>query len=305
MFKRSILLLCLSFVSAWAALPGISANTVIDPYTLVEFNTPSAPTGNGSAGYNNAAGKTLVSSVGLTSYPIIVTLGQSLAASNSINSYSTVNSTALNFNIYDGGTYHCDNPVLGASGPDLPDPGGGFQNNGPTCSLADKLITAGTFPGVIMVPIAIDGTLVADWNASKLSNRITTTMNRLNQIYGRVPTYILWHQGESDANSGTTALTYTTSVQAVVSQFRSLYSFAGPFFVAKETMVSNTVNSTIQTGQTNAVSSPLHIIAGANIDSLTGVTNRQSDGTHLTATGSLNFAALDQTIITNCKNTSC
>ncbi len=296
-------LLCAATVTAMAGLPAVTTGTTADPYTIVEFNGASPPTGGGGVGYGNAAGKTLVSSGGLSSYPIILTIGQSLSASNSVNSYATVNATALNFNIYDGGTYHCDNPVLGASGPDLPDPGGGLQNNGPNCPLADKLITAGTYAGAIMVPIAVDGTKAADWNNSPLTGRITVAMKRLNQIYGRVPTYVVWHQGESD--TGTAGAAYTTSVQAVASQFRALFSFTGPFFVSTETMVSNSVNATIQTAQANAVSAGLHIVAGSNIDSLTGGTNRQADGTHLTAAGSLAYAGLDQTVITNCKNTSC
>ncbi len=298
-------LLCTATVAALAELPAVTTGTIADPYTILEFNGSSPPTGGASSGYGNAAGKTLVSSGGLSSYPIILTIGQSLAASNSVNSYATVNATALNFNIYDGGTYHCDNPVLGASGPDMADPGGGLQNNSPNCPLADKLITAGTYTGVIMVTIAVDGTKAADWNSAPLTGRITVAMKRLNQIYGRVPTYVVWHQGESDANAGTSGAAYTASVQAVASQFRALFSFTGPFFVSTETMVSNAVNSTIQTAQANAVSAGLHIVAGSNIDSLTGGTNRQSDGTHLTAAGSLAFAGLDQTIITNCKNSSC
>ncbi len=273
--------------AAWAGFP---IGTVIDPYIITEFPVQ-------IAGLSNAAGRTQESPVIGAGTAIIVTLGQSNIANNALGTYTVTNSTAQNMSVYDGGIYLCADPVLGPSGP-----GGTSGSSSPNCAIADELITNGVYSRVIMVPIAINGTLAADWNGASLASRITVAMRRLS-VLGVMPTYILWHQGEQDNFAGTSGPAYTASVQAVATQFRNL-GYTGPFFVATETYDGVGNSATIQTAQANAVSSPLHIVAGADWDSLTGGTNRQA-GPHLTQVGSAAAAALDVTVITNCKNTSC
>ena len=289
LFPLSFLLAAASVAAAFPG--GFGAGGGVDPYIITEFVGQ-------IAGDGNASGRTQESSAIGAGTAIIVTVGQSNIANNALGTYTVSNATAQNLSIYDGGIYLCADPVLGPSGP-----GGTSGSSSPNCAIADSLITNSVYSRVIMVPIGINGTLAADWNGAVLSSRITVAMRRLAAL-GVSPTQIMWHQGEQDNFAGTSGAAYTASVQAVATQFRNL-GYTGPFFVATETYDGSGNSATIQTAQANAVSSPLHIVAGANWDSLTGSTNRQPGGPHLTQVGSAAAAALDVTVITNCKNTSC
>jgi hypothetical protein len=100
---------------------------------------------------------------------------------------------------------------------------------------------------------------------------------------GLSPTHILWQQGETDNLNGTTALAYTTSLQALVQSIRDL-GVNAPFFVALGTYISGAASPTVRSGQSASVSAPLNIIQGPDTDTLTGA-NRMADETHFTETG--------------------
>jgi hypothetical protein len=268
-----------------------------DPYAITEL--PGEPVGNSSS-----VGRVTQPPIPNT-WPVLVYLGQSTIAGNATGTYTTVSANAQMMNVYDGGIFPCANPVLGSSIPTT------LGSNGVSCQTADGLIGSGTYPGVLIVNIAIDGTSVANWQGAQLQTRITAAWNRLSHTFNASgaplttnPMYVYWHQGEQETGLGTLGPPYTTGVQAVATQWRNL-GYTGPFFVATETVVSNAPNPTIATAQANAVSTPLHIVAGANWDQFTGATYRQADGTHPTAAGASAFAGVDVTVITNCKNASC
>jgi hypothetical protein len=268
-----------------------------DPFVIIEL--PGQPIGN-----SNDVGRVTQPPIPAT-WLVLVYLGQSTIAGNATGTYTTVSANSQMMNVYDGAILLCANPVVGPSIPTT------LGSNGVSCQTADGLIGMGTFPGVLIVNIAIDGTSVANWQGPQLTTRITAAWNRLSHTYNTSgtsllnnPMYVSWHQGEQETGLGTLGPAYTTGVQSVATQWRNL-GYTGPFFVATETVVSNTPNATIATAQANAVSTPLHIVAGANWDQFTGATYRQADGTHPTAAGASAFAGVDVTVITNCHNTSC
>lgn len=293
MMRRLLIAFALSLWSLTAFCGPLGGISAPDPYIVTEF--PGQAYGN-----SNAAPLTPASSVIPNTWAVVVVLGQSLGASNAQGTYSTISANAKMLSIY-GGVYPCTGPVLGASFLGV----AGSNVNSPICQIADGLISGGAFPGVLMVPISINGTAVADWNGPQLSSRIKAIWNRMVALglTTNHPIYVMWHQGEQDAFLGTPAAAYTTSLQSVASQWRSL-GYTGPFIVATETVQGGVANSSIAAAQAAAVSAPLHIVLGANWDSLTGGTNRY-DGTHPTAAGAIAFANLDVTVITNCHNTSC
>jgi hypothetical protein len=267
--------------------------TAPDPYayTVIQGTIPD---------YKNTIGLPRVAGVvpAFPSAAVIVTLGQSLWANNATGTYTTINAGSQQFNIRDGGVYPCTGQTLGSS-----DSSAGIGQSSPNCPTADGLITNSVFPRVIMVTIAVDGTSAGQWNGPELSSKIKATWNRLVTL-GHTPDYIMWHQGQADVQLATPTATYTANIQAVAQQWRTL-GYTGPFFVDQDTMVTNVTSSTYRAAQAAAVSAPLHIVLGSDVDSLTGGTNRQADGVHLTQTGAVNAANLDVTVITNCKNTSC
>lgn len=287
MAVSALALFVLASAGSLFAQRGIAIGSKVDPYILLS--------GDIAPGYANTVGRTQKSSV-VAAFPtaaIIVTVGQSNCANSAAGAFTPVNSLVENFNIADGAIYGGINPVLGASTSAL-------GTNSATLNIADRLISASTFTRVIMAPICIAATKAADWAVGGVYNhRIVVLMKRLAAI-GLLPTYVMWHQGEND-NGVTAGPAYTASVQSAAQTFRD-NGLTGPMFVALETMSGNVTSATIRTAQTNAISAPLNIVAGADWDNITGGTNRAADGTHFTAAGADTAAALDTTVITNYKN---
>jgi hypothetical protein len=118
--------------------------------------------------------------------------------------------------------------------------------------------------------------------------------------------WILPHGGGQDVGIGTPRPTLAACIRNFAQAFVDNGSGSARFFVPTESMGGNVTHSTVTAAQAHAVASGCSTCrAGANVDSLTGATNRQADGTHLTQTGAANLAALDVAVIQNCKNTSC
>jgi hypothetical protein len=281
-----------------------------DPYVMaVGSGEPDGSTIPSPPGFTNSNGKTLQSSIlaAPSTTAVIVTTWQSNIENAASGTYTTTNTLASNFSIYDAGIYHCDNPVLGTALNNA-----GLGSNSANCQIADGLINAGTYTQVVMVPVAIGGTLCSDWVSGALSNRISVAVKRLQSRGLTVgtgftgDTWILAHGGETDAGASTPRATLATCIR----NFAAAWTTAGlsgfRFFVPTESMVSNVTNSTVTGAQADAVASGCSTCrAGYNVDGLTSGTNRQADGTHLTATGASNLASGDVGIIQNCKATSC
>lgn len=292
------LLLCLGAGRA------VSISSSPDPFQM--------SVGNGEigaiTGYSNAAGRTLKSSVppAPTTTAVIITSWQSNIESSALGSYSTTQATSYNFNIYDGGTYTCANPVLGAIYAAT------LGTNSANCQIADSLISGGTYTHVVMVPNAVGGTQCSDWTTGAMRYRTTVTVGRL-KTQGLTSTtgftgdvWVLPHGGETDAAMGTPRAVLAQCIRDYAATFVSEGLGTHRFFVPKESLNNNTTSSTVTNAQADAVASGCSTCrTGGDMDSLTGATNRQADGTHLTQTGAANWAALDVAIIANCKATAC
>lgn len=297
------LFLCLFAGAVNSQIIGFSSGN--SPYDLrVNFGEPDGTTIPSGPGFADAAGRTYVSLASLTgTKAVMVVVGQSVFESASTGTYSTVNSTSLNFSIYDRGVYRCANAVLGAAWA-LPLAASG---NSPICQIADGLVTAGTYANVIMASASIGGTTCADWNTGgAINQRITVLYNglaargltRASGFVGDV--YILWHDGETDNQNSTPRATLATCLRSVAGLFASAGFGTSPFIIATESLVNNVTSSAVTGAEADAVASGCSTCrAGANIDSFTGITNRQ-DGTHPTGAGASNMAAADVTIIQAC-----
>lgn len=278
------------------AVPSRYRINSIDPFPLGEnFRSDQAWQNNG--GYRSTAGKTVRSltiNTGIRNLVLIVA-GQSNYQNVANTAYTPTNGSALdNFNVYDGGMYAAADPLLGASwtyttlgvGGTNPSPG----NIG--TRVGDLLITNGKFDRVILVPVAIGGTAVADWATGAVSNRIPTAMARL-ASRGITPATtgvtfaVIWGQGESDAGTG--QATYTSRLNTVISNAASA-GFSGRWFINKQTWIGGVVDTNTQAAQV-AMPNGSTIFAGADADSL-NATNRYSDNTHFNDTGMAALATL-------------
>lgn len=290
------ILLIVSFTPAAAQQQRLGAGiTAPDPYILTQTAFPN----------NSAWGRTSIAPPsGAGAKAVVITGGQSLQVQQALGTYTTVNSNAVNFNIADGGVYPCVNPVLGTQFvPTFTD--------SPNCHVADGLVSNGTYPGgVIVVPMAVGGTLCSEWvPGAKWNHRIYVTLARLTAAKlmpaNGYDLWIDWGQGESDNQAGTGQAALTACWQTVAQEFVNAGSGTARFMLHTESIILGAASSTVTSSQA-AVFGIGTIRAGANWDSLGGTTtNRQVDLTHLNSTGNPAAAALVVTNITNCKNSSC
>lgn len=276
-----------------------SVSSLPDPFGLAgEFVDTS---GNVMAGYTARTGKTPVSIhtlAGLTK-GVKLLLGQSTTGNWGDTIYTTANPTkALALSIYDGGLYPATDPIIGANG------GGGSWSG----SLADKLIAAGKYQSVIICNIGVGTTSVANWDTNgALRARIRVAKERIAGL-GLTVTGVLWQQGELDAANATTQAAYQASLNSVITYVRAI-GIAAPFFVAKCSFPYSWTGSppttpgaaanAIRAAQAGVLSAPSSILAGPDVDTLTGTANRQASGTdaHMTGAGSVANAELWKTTL--------
>jgi Carbohydrate esterase, sialic acid-specific acetylesterase len=117
-----------------------------------------------------------------------------------------------NFNPFDGHCYQARDPLLGATG----------DGGSPWCLLGDALVTEGFAPTILLVPVSVGGSTVADWAPSgPYNNRLKYAVERV-RAAGFVPTHVLWHQGEADALFQTSAQAYVSSFARFVESLRAI-----------------------------------------------------------------------------------
>lgn len=216
---------------------------------------------------------------------VFIVAGQSHVGNYATGTFTPTNGSKLdNLNIIDGGVYAAADPALGTDGTGAHWP----------YRMADAMITAGMYDRVILVPIALNGTAVAEWApGGAYSSKLTVAFARCAALSLPV-TGVIWQLGEQDKILGTSQAAWEASFDAMVAAQVALGNNV-PWFVVKSTMVTNAVSATIQAAQDAVLGGSVY--TGGNCDSLTGGTNRQGDGTHLTATGAAAMAALAKTAI--------
>jgi hypothetical protein len=288
------LLACVSVLQAKPRKPSY----VPDPFILVE-------TGIRDLGNRDTSAKSLRSQTidtGVRNLVLIVA-GQSNAEPENSTIYSPSNPTKIdNFNIYDGAIYSPEEPLVGSGARAA---GLALLGYHPGLILADALVSAGKFDRVILVPVALGGSSIADWTTGVLTSRPVVAMKRLAQR-GIVPgmtnvTFaFIWGQGEADALAGTTQNAYTAGFNTVVANLK-VAGFSGRIFIARQTLALGSFSAAVQAAQTsNAPSGVIDnangIYLGANADALVGNicngggTCRQGDNTHFTVNGMVAYA---------------
>jgi hypothetical protein len=151
---------------------------------------------------------------------VFLILGQSNAANHGQGKF-TAGAGVYNFNVFDGLCYQAADPLLGATG----------EGGSPWCLMADGLIAAGYADEILLVPLAVGGAAIADWTpGGPYNHRLMYALDRL-EVFGTVPTHILWHQGEADALYGTTADAYVDRFGQLIGSLRARGTMA-PFHIA-------------------------------------------------------------------------
>lgn len=253
-----------------------------DPYALYDYKV--------HVGYSNTAGRTVVSPT-LTPGEktlIVFGIGQSLIGNYGVSLYTPTNATKVqNLHINNGTLYRLVDPMLSAAGVD-----GSYLGR-----LGDKLINAGMYARVIFIPIAIGGLSVWEWGPQSLYNhRLIAAALRAKALGWLEPNpdvtvVAMWHQGEQDGLLGTTQAQYQAWFIAVQDTLRAR-GIDIPWLIAKSTTVTNVSNAVIRAACDALVDNDENRFAGPDVDTLTGPTKRQAEGTHLSDLGNDECATL-------------
>jgi hypothetical protein len=265
------------------------------------FDQSSGQNGSGTPlpGFSDTTGRTLRSTAlvnGETTL-IVSVIGDSISANSGPSAYTVTQTKNDNFNPYNGSVYDYADPVLGAS-------------TGPGSMwgiLGDRLRSTARYQRVITINPSIGGTTSLDWSkggafghrarvsclyARSLGWPVTGSGNG-----GNWKMAWLYMLGTNDNAVGTSGANFTTRAQSTF-QHLADYGCTAKILVGKITMLSNSVNATLQSSQAGLVNS-VTTFTGPDIDSLTGGTNRVGDGTHLTLTGETNAIVLVDTALSN------
>ncbi|NND66975.1 MAG: hypothetical protein HKN19_05245 [Halioglobus sp.] len=154
---------------------------------------------------------------------VLLTFGQSNSANAGRDRYFPLGDVA-NFNIHDGRCYKAEDPLLG------PDGAGGSVWG----VLADKLIARGDYDKVMVIPFGIGGSALAQWQEGAYLHPILRHAAQAVREAGVTPTHVLWHQGESDAGSGTSEADYTAMFSSLLGKLRE-YGIEAPVYPAVAT----------------------------------------------------------------------
>jgi hypothetical protein len=150
---------------------------------------------------------------------VLLVFGQSNSANHQGQRFRAVDRRVVN--LFGGKCYLAESPLLGASG--------AFGE--PWTLLGNKLVAAGLFDQVIVIPAGIGATPIRRWAAGGDLNRmLVDVIDEVAPQY-RI-THVLWHQGENDFADGTSEATYFSAFQSIVATLRANKVLA-PVFVSK------------------------------------------------------------------------
>lgn len=210
---------------------------------------------------------------------VSVCVGQSnIANTVTGGEYTPAHITSVaNLNPFDGAIYLGKDPALGCT-----------QNTGSWLfRFADKIVNHGRFDRVVIVPVGVGSTSVTDWSTGVLKNHPLAAARRCAAL-GLAPTCFLWQQGESSHAMSKAA--YKSNLQQVIDSLRNA-GFDAPWFIGVSTYLFGTPSATIQQAQ-QEMPNGTDIFAGADTDTLTGLTYREANLNHFNPTGANAASAL-------------
>jgi hypothetical protein len=201
---------------------------------------------------------------------ILLALGQSNAGNHGLPPNRTLEPITL---IADGKCIKATDPLPGGTGT-----GGSIWQRLPA------LLSAQGYPQPIALSVlAVDATSIADWTGphSPLKDRLISHLASMHRL-GLTPNFILWQQGEADAQLGTSSDDYAVGLGRLATMLREA-GMNVPIILASSTICRSTPNMTIRRAIESTLLSDNHFRQGPDTDILSGETFR--NGCHLTAIG--------------------
>lgn len=201
---------------------------------------------------------------------VLLTMGQSNAANHGEGLFV---SDRPAYNYFDGVIYKAKDPLLGGSGV-----GGSIW-----LRLAGKITSIDHDQQVLIVPVAIGGTMLADWLPNgKHHPYLSKTLSQLKKDDIKV-TYVIWQQGESDNSAKTSSLLYKKQFSTLVESIRR-YGVDAPIYISQTSLCGrDAANDEIRSAQIQIPQMTKGVEAGLDTD-LLGYQYRY-DGCHFSTEG--------------------
>ena len=202
--------------------------------------------------------------------------GQSNSANHGDAKFHAASPAVANF--WNGKYFAAEDPLLGATG----------TGGSPWTLMADRLIEARTFDGVILIAAGIAATPVEAWTTGGPLNGMLEKRLIEAKDAGLTVTHFLWHQGESNS-SPAGAANYDSAMQPIIALTKRYFP-QSKFFVAQATFCGrgNVPYVELQKIQLGLSRLP-GVFAGPNTDEI-GLIDRY-DGCHLSGSGLEKHAA--------------
>ena len=207
---------------------------------------------------------------------VILVAGQSNAANYAGQKYTTQYPNDV-FSYLDGQCAIAQSPMLGNSG----------EWGEPWTPLGDRLIESGAFERVIFVAAAIGGSDIARWSKGgelniMLAQVIETVSPRLHI------THVLWQQGESDFELGTTEEHWKNGFASMLATVRNA-KVEAPVLVAIASRCDKagkhwSPDNPVTKAQRAVVNEAQGVHVGVDTDAILGTIDRYDD-CHLSASG--------------------
>jgi Carbohydrate esterase, sialic acid-specific acetylesterase len=209
---------------------------------------------------------------------VLLIAGQSNAANSGAQRHSTHHPDRV-FNFMSGRCYVAASPLLGSNG---------FAGEYWTL-MADELINSGVFDGVILAPVAVGGSNIAQWAKGGALNTSMIPLVQDLVTHYRV-TDVLWHQGESDFTLKTDPARYKEQFRSFAETLRD-NAIDAPVFISTATrcLPGWSEPNAIQSAQKDLVSSQSGFKAGVDTDTLLTAQDRYDD-CHMADSGEVRTA---------------
>ena len=209
---------------------------------------------------------------------VLLLIGQSNTGNHAEQKHTSAFGAKL-LNYFNGKCYVAGSPLLGTTG-----------SAGESWTLlGSKLLKAGSFGKVILVPAGINGTPISRWQkGGDLNEMLMGVLDAVGKRY-RI-THILWHQGEVDFMIKTGEGDYQRMFGSLLSSIRDR-GIEAPMFASVATKCAPDWNADNPTARAQkALPSPgQKVFAGVDTDSLVGDADRY-DTCHFGASGQEKFA---------------
>lgn len=213
---------------------------------------------------------------------VLVVFGQSNSANYLEQRHVASSDNVVSF--FDGQCKKAADPLLGATG-----------TQGSVWTLLGNRLTGRGVKRVILVPLGVGDTYIAQWSDGELSQRLRTSLAGV-RASGYTVTHFLWHQGENDAGV-TSEADYGTRLAAVIATTRESFP-SSAFYVSVASYCKPGLGTdpAIQNAQLGTINPAARIYAGPNTDAFIDPLDRY-DGCHFSAIAQEKIVALWETIL--------